>query len=273
MRRIGIYVDASNIGMNGGSGMRYEILRHLACRSNGIPQRLNVYLPFDQLRASSNIDYLRKASAYQAALRDQGFRITVKPVQRFTDEEGQVTLKSNTDLDMAVDILTESERLDAVLLATGDGDFVQVARALQSKGCRVEVLAFENVSRQLIDHSDQFINGYLIPNLVPIRDVNGRAKWGEIGSRVRGYCKTFDDDGQYGFLSYWDKVPDALIAATEMKSAYFHAKQLTERQNAVLLPSRTHIFEFDLAEPSKQGGWPEARNVSLVTGPKNLSQS
>ena len=32
---------------------------------------------------------------------------------------------------------------------TGDGDFVQVVRALQNKGCRVEVLAFDNVSEEL----------------------------------------------------------------------------------------------------------------------------
>ncbi|WP_247392596.1 NYN domain-containing protein [Ralstonia pseudosolanacearum] len=59
----------------------------------------------------------------------------MKNVKHFKDEEGNDVSKSNADLDMAVDALTESERLDTVLLVTGDGDFVQVVRALQSKGC------------------------------------------------------------------------------------------------------------------------------------------
>jgi uncharacterized LabA/DUF88 family protein len=176
MRRVGVYVDASNVGMNGGHGMRYDVLRDLSCRNNGEAQRLNAYVAFDQRRAEQSPEYGAKSKGFQSALRDQGFRVTVKTVKHFKDEEGAEVSKSNADLDMAVDALTESERLDTVLLVTGDGDFVQVVRALQSKGCRVEVLGFDNVSRELRDAADQFINGYLIPGLLPVRDApNPRA--------------------------------------------------------------------------------------------------
>ena len=156
--------------MNGGHGLRYDVLRTLACRGGGEAQRLNVYLALDERRATQQPEYGAKAKAYQAALRDQGFRVTVKLVKHFKDEDGVETSKSNADLDMAVDALTESERLDTVLLATGDGDFIQVVRALQSKGCRVEILGFDNVSRELRGAADQYINGYLMPNLLPLRE-------------------------------------------------------------------------------------------------------
>ena len=167
MRRVGVYVDASNIGLNGGHGMRFEALRALACRGGGEAQRLNVYLAFDQRRAETSYDYAGKARGYQAVLRDQGFRVTVKNVKHFKNEDGEEVSKSNADLDMAVDALTESERLDTVMLATGDGDFVQVVRALQSKGCRVEVWDKKNVAKELRDAADQYINGYTIPGLLP----------------------------------------------------------------------------------------------------------
>lgn len=70
---------------------------------------------------------------------------------------------------MAVDMLLQSEKLDRVLMLTGDGDFVQVVRALQNRGCRVELVAFANISADLRQEVDMFIPGWLIPNLLPIK--------------------------------------------------------------------------------------------------------
>lgn len=268
MRRVGVYVDASNIGMNGGHGMRYDALRELACRAGGEAQRLNAYLAYDERRAQQDSEYESKAKGYQNALRDQGFRVTVKTVKRYRNEDGSETAKSNIDLDMAVDILTESERLDTVLLATGDGDFVQVVKALQSKGCRVEVLGFDNVSRELRDAADQYINGLLVPNLLPAREEPvAKAKWGAPGSRVRGLCRKYDTEKGYGFVSYWPEIPStSVLAATEQKSAYFKIGELEDMMTTARLPSRSLILEFDLASPAKPDGDPEARRIQIVAG-------
>ncbi|MGF7187540.1 uncharacterized LabA/DUF88 family protein [Robbsia andropogonis] len=266
IRRIGVYVDASNIGMNGGHGMRYDVLRALACRDDGEAQRLNVYLAFDERRAETFAEYGARALAYQAALRDQGFRVTVKPVKYYRDEEGVETTKSNADLDMAVDVLTESERLDTVLLATGDGDFIRVVRALQSKGCRVEVLGFDNVSRELRDGADQFINGYLVPNLLPLRDnPTPGARWGQYGAKVRGICNRFSIEDGYGFIAYWSALPETpILAATETKPAYFKLSSLVDAQMAARLPSRQVVLEFELHPPARADGAPEARRIHVV---------
>ncbi|HTJ91709.1 MAG TPA: NYN domain-containing protein [Pararobbsia sp.] len=266
MRRIGVYVDASNVGMNGGHGMRYEALRELACRASGIAQRLNVYLAFDQQRAERSTDYANKAQGYQAALRDQGFRVTVKHVKHFVDDEGNAVAKSNADLDMAVDVLMESERLDTVMLVTGDGDFVQVVRALQSRGCRVEVLGFDNVSRELRDAADQYINGYLIPGLLPTEQPpEARARWGRTGSRVRGICNRFVQEDGYGFLSYWAELPvSSILTASESKGAYFRSSSLVDATVIAKLPSRHLVLEFDLVDASKPDGLPEARRIVAV---------
>ena len=268
MRRVGVHVDASNVGMNGGHGMRFDVLRELACRDGGEAQRLNVYLAFDQRRADNSPEYASRSRGYQAVLRDQGFRVTVKHVKHFKDEDGNEVSKSNADLDMAVDALTESERLDTVLLVTGDGDFVQVVRALQSKGCRVEVLGFDNVSRELRDAADQFVNGYLIPGLLPTRDaMDPRARWGNVGSRVRGFCNRFGADEGYGFIGYWPAMPKSVVlTASETERAYFKGASLADASIATRLPSRAIVLEFDLAEPSKPGLAMEAKRIEVISG-------
>lgn len=267
MRRVGVYVDGSSMDVNGGHMMRYEVLRALAGRAGATIQRLHAYLTFDERRAARSVDYEARIKGYQAALRDKGFRVTVKPLKHYADADGAETVKSNSDLGMAVDALSESDRLDTVVLATGDGDFVDVVRALQKKGCRVEVLGFDNVSVELRDTADQFISGYLIPGLLPVRDsVPGLPAWGQVGSRVRGVCNRFEPDDGYGFIAFWSSLPDTpLLAAAETSPAYFRSSSLQDQSILSRLPSRNTVLEFELALPAKQNGAPEARRIQVVS--------
>ncbi|MGU7811729.1 LabA-like NYN domain-containing protein [Burkholderia sp. AW49-1] len=267
MRRVGVYVDGSSMDANGGHMMRYEVLRALAGRAGATIQRLHAYLSFDARRAARSVDYETRVKAYQAALRDKGFRVTVKPLRHFSDEDGTETYKSNSDLEMAIDALSESDRLDTVLVATSDGDFVEVVKALQKKGCRVEVLGFDNVPLELRDAADQFISGYLVPGLLPVRDSTpGLPAWGQAGSRVRGVCNRFEPEDGYGFIAFWSALPDTpLLAAAETSPAYFRSSSILDPSVLGRLPSRNTVLEFELASPSRQNGAPEARRIHVVS--------
>lgn len=266
--KIGVYVDAANISRNGGQRMQYDILREFACRDYAEPLRLNVYLSYDEEKADSNTIYREKARAYQSALREMGYKVIEKRVKWYIDETGNRFGKANADLDMAVDLLLQSENLDRVLLVTGDGDFVQVVRALQNKGCRVETLAFDNVSEELRRESDMFISGYLVPDLLPPRQDETGDNWGQIGSRVRGYCYHHDDNKSFGFMRFLVKLSpylwktDSRDQDSPYRTAFFHDSSLPEGFNIMKLPSRHYIFEFTLAEPN--GKQPVATDITLV---------
>ncbi|WDR98304.2 NYN domain-containing protein [Burkholderia ambifaria] len=268
MRRVGVYVDGSSMDANGGHLMRYEVLRSLAGRAGATIQRLHAYLSFDERRAARSPDYDARIKGYQAALRDKGFRVTIKPLRHYADEDGTETVKSNSDLGMAIDALSESDRLDTVLIATSDGDFVEVVSALQKKGCRVEVLGFDNVPLELREAADQFISGYLVPGLLPVRDsAAGLPAWGQVGSRVRGVCNRFEPDDGYGFIAFWPSLPDTpLLAAAETSPAYFRSSSVQDASILQRLPSRNTVLEFELATPAKQNGAPEARRIQVVSG-------
>ena len=167
--KVGVFVDVANIYMNGGQRMQYDVLREFACRDGSEPLRLNTYVTYDAERAADDDEYRKGAQNFHSALRDIGYKVNVKEIHWYIDEEGNRIAKANSDLDLAVDALLQAEQLDRVLIASGDGDFVQVVRALQNRGCRLEIVALENVSNRLKQESDLYISGFLIPESNPCR--------------------------------------------------------------------------------------------------------
>jgi uncharacterized LabA/DUF88 family protein len=263
--RVGVYVDLENTSRTGGRGMRFDALRSFACRDGGEAIRLNAYLAYDEDRAQRDSEYRHRATRYHFALRDVGFKVIEKAVQWYTNEDGLRVSKANSDLDLAVDMLLQSAKLDRVILASGDGDFVQVVRALQNLGCRVELIGFQNVSYALRCEADLFISGFLIPGLLPQMRVAG---WGEVGGRVRGTCYHYNAEKGFGFLRYLVGLDNLTITDTResespYREAFFHCSQCPTNFDLNLLPSRDMIFEFTLTpgrDPSKM----EATELTLV---------
>ena len=269
--KVGVFVDAENIKFNGGYQLRYDVLRRFAARSGGTLLRLNTYLAYDQERAREDPDYARKSRSYQQMVRDYGWKIIVKQVRRFTDDEGNVTTKANADLDLAVDAMLQVENLDLILLVTGDGDFLQVVTALQNRGCRVELLGFKNVSKQLQRQSDAFFRGYLIPDLLPIGS-EPRNDWGKPGSWVRGVCSKWFPDKGYGFLRFIREISPNLWITDPREpdspydSAFCHANELADDVSVDDLMNRETIVEFQVQESDVNEGL-VANNVHKVYVP------
>ncbi|OUD14524.1 NYN domain-containing protein [Thioflexithrix psekupsensis] len=269
--KLGVYVDVANVNRNGGYGMQYDILREFACRDGAEPIRLNAYVSFDVERARDDLAYRKGINGYFSVLREYGFKVIQKNVKWYEDEKGTRYGKANADLDMAVDALLQSQNLDRVIMITGDGDFVQVVRALQNNGCRVEVVAFENISSELKREADMFISGYLIPNLLPVKkNVDNNLIWGELGSVVRGYCSHYYEDRGFGFMRYMERIAPGLWITdsrnddSPYNSAFFHSSNLPEEVNSNHLPNRDLIFEFRLEESKSNNKDPVATNIRLV---------
>ncbi len=266
--KVGVYVDAANLAMNGGFGMRYEVLRAFACRGGAEPIRLNTYVSFDPERARYDYEYKDGQHRFHSVLRDMGYKVIEKNVKWFTDDRGTRFGKANVDLDLAIDALLQSESLDRVLLATGDGDFVQVVRALQNRGCRVEVVAFDNVSAELRREADLYFSGYLVPNLLPVlRPAPGKA-WGEVGGYTRGICYSHDNAKEFGFIRFLQSFDGDLwrTDARDPESAYetifFHDSELPDEVEARALPNRGVIFEFQIQETD--AGKTRAANIQSI---------
>jgi len=263
MSKIGVYVDTANLYRSGGQRMQYDVLREFACRDGAELLRLNAYVSYDADRAKTDTVYARNVNRFYSVLRDFGYKVIVKEVKWYEDESGKRYGKADADLDLAVDMLAQSANLDRVLLVSGDGDFSKAVKAVQNKGCRVEVIAMDNVSLELRQEADMFISGYLIPNLIPVS--NDTALWGQIGSVVRGVCYFHKLD--YGFMRFLGKISsdiwiiDAKRPDSPYKTAFFHDTNLPNTVDPQTLPNYNHVFEFELTESTRRDGSFEATNI------------
>jgi uncharacterized protein (TIGR00288 family) len=101
------------------------------------------------------------------ALEKAGYEVKTKELQIFADG----AKKGDWDVGIAIDAVKMAKNLDAIILVTGDGDFIPLVEYIQNTtGCRVEVAAFkESMSSKLIEVADDYINlsenrQFLIPN-------------------------------------------------------------------------------------------------------------
>ncbi len=90
------------------------------------------------------------------AMEDTGYEIKTKDLQIFSG--GQK--KGDWDVGIAVDAIKISQKVDVIVLVSGDGDYIPLVKYLQStSGCRVEGMSFgESTSIRLIETLDDFIN-------------------------------------------------------------------------------------------------------------------
>ena len=58
--------------------------------------------------------------------------------------------KADWDVGLAVDAIKLAPKLDAIILVTGDGDFIPLVEYLQNVGCQVEVMSFGKAGRSIV---------------------------------------------------------------------------------------------------------------------------
>lgn len=266
--KVGIFVDAVNVTMNGGYGLRYDMLREFACRDGSYPSRLNAYLAYDPRRAEEDPSYENKTARFSEVLRDFEYKVLRRPVQYYEDpDSGELISKSTVDMDMAVDLVSQAKYLDKVVLLTNNGSYVSVIEELQERGLRVELIGFDHMPEQLKQAADLSISGYLIPGLLPIESPY---PWGKEGSRVRGVCYDFSHDDGYGFLRFLEQVnenlwiTDSRSERSPYETVFAHISNFEENFDTDYLPSRDLIFEFDLVK--KEKGL-VAENIVLISAP------
>ena len=95
-------------------------------------------------------------AAFFEALTKMGIETKVKDLQIFPGG----MKKGDWDVGMAVDAIRLSEfTIDAIVLGTGDGDFVPLVEYLIGRGRQVEIIAFgRSTSAKLREAADDFID-------------------------------------------------------------------------------------------------------------------
>lgn len=94
-------------------------------------------------------------SAFFEALEKLGIEIKTKDLQIFYGG----AKKADWDVGLAIDAIKLAHKVDAIVLATGDGDFIPLVEYVKSQGCQVEAITFgRSASSRLRDAVDDFID-------------------------------------------------------------------------------------------------------------------
>lgn len=238
MLKGGIFLDMENLMRCGGWNIRFESVKELVEAQGVTIVRANAYMAVDELRESENDDYKKKKLEYRSAVRRAGFHLVRKKVQRFSNADGEMVLKANADVDLAIDALLQSENLDYVLLGTGDGDFLRLVRALQTRGKRVDLLSFANTSTELRREVDNHFSGFLYPDILPTPEEQDE-------ERRRGYIHMVDEEKGYGFVTIQtgfepsDQRSDIFIHITDFRDSI-------DNREFARLKTYEEIIEFTL---------------------------
>lgn len=89
------------------------------------------------------------------ALEKLGIETKTKDLQIFAGG----SKKADWDVGLAVDAIKMSNRLDSVVIVSGDGDFIPLVEYLQTNGVQVEVVSFgKSTSGKLREAVDDFVD-------------------------------------------------------------------------------------------------------------------
>jgi uncharacterized LabA/DUF88 family protein len=157
--RIALFIDGANLYATAKAlGFDIDYKRLLALfRTKGQLVRALYYTALAEDQEYSSIRPLVDWLDYN------GYTMVTKPTKEFTDSFGRRKIKGNMDIELTVDAMRLSERLDHVVLFTGDGDFRALVASLQQAGKRVSVISTLQtqpamVADELRRQADQFVD-------------------------------------------------------------------------------------------------------------------
>jgi len=94
---------------------------------------------------------IKEEEVFHDALHKIGIEVKAKDLQIFPGG----SKKGDWDIGIAMDAVRLAEKVDTVVLVSGDGDFSELLQYLKSHGCRCEVIAFgQTLSKFLRDEAD-----------------------------------------------------------------------------------------------------------------------
>lgn len=149
-QRVGVFIDTQNL---------YHSAKHLYKARVNFAKVLEAAVSKRTLiRAVAYVISTEKGEedAFFDALTKIGIETKVKDLQVFYGG----AKKADWDVGIAIDAVTMAPKLDTVILATGDGDFVPLVDYLvMNQGCQVEGISFgRSASSALKDSLHDFID-------------------------------------------------------------------------------------------------------------------
>jgi len=160
-QRIGVFVDVQNLYYSAKfiykAKVNFRTVLNEAVRGRNLIRAIAYVIKADVKDEENFFD----------ALKNFGYEVKAKDLQVFYGG----AKKGDWDVGIAMDLIELAPKLDAVVLISGDGDFVPLVEHIKhALGCYVEIMSFgKSCSQKLIESADRFVDldqdpqPYLLP--------------------------------------------------------------------------------------------------------------
>src|SRR5680860_836314 len=135
--RVALFIDGANLYTTGKSlafDIDYKRLLELF-RSQGQLVRALYYTALVEDQEYSSIRPLIDWLDYN------GYRVVTKSAKEFTDAAGRRKVKGNMDIELTIDAMELADKVDHLVIFSGDGDFRTLVEALQRKGRKTTIVS------------------------------------------------------------------------------------------------------------------------------------
>jgi uncharacterized LabA/DUF88 family protein len=147
-QRVGILVDVSNM-YHSAKNLYNKRVNFKEILTQAVADRKLIRATAYAIRTEN-----KEESPFVEALDQQGFEVKMKDLQIFAGG----AKKGDWDVGITIDAIKLADKLDVIVVVSGDGDYLPLVSYLQNnKGCLVEIMAFRKTcSSKLIEEADDF---------------------------------------------------------------------------------------------------------------------
>lgn len=147
-QRVGVFVDVQNMFYSAkhlnNAKLNFAKLMEKAVRGRQLIRAICYVIENPEINQSNFIDMLQ----------GNGYEIRKKAMRVRADGSA----KGDWDMGIAIDVISLAEKLDIVVLVSGDGDFTDLVYHLKSRGVLVEAISFvRSTNEDLINAVDYHI--------------------------------------------------------------------------------------------------------------------
>jgi uncharacterized LabA/DUF88 family protein len=144
--QIALFIDGANLYATAkalGFGIDYDRLLK-KFQSRGTSVRAFYYTTIIEDQENSSIRPLLDWLDYN------GYTVVTKVAKEYFDANGRRKIKGSMDIELTVDAMELAERIDEMVLFSGDGAFRPLVEAMQRRGVRVTVVSTTSTQPPMI---------------------------------------------------------------------------------------------------------------------------
>lgn len=147
-QRVGVLVDVQNMFYSAkhlhNAKLNFSKLMEKAVRGRQLIRAISYVVDNPEIDQTSFTDMLKS----------NGYEIKSKELRLRADGSS----KADWDMGMAIDAVSMADKLDIIVLVSGDGDFIDLVQYLKSRGVFVEAISFpKSTNEDLIKAVDLYI--------------------------------------------------------------------------------------------------------------------